>query len=71
MSKQTDIFTELCQDEAVCFIAGRYHVSSQEVIHCFLIQDGIIPASEDVCVNFCLEDNEVEILRGLMTKSHL
>lgn len=71
MSKQTDIFTKLYEDEAVCFIADRYHVSQQELIHGFLIQDGIIPVPEDVCTNFCLEDNEVEILRGLINKSQL
>lgn len=55
----------LYDDEAVCFIAERYHTTSQKVIRCFLAQDGIAPSPEEEYMTFRLENNEMEILRGL------
>ena len=42
-------------DEAVCFIAGRHHVTPQQLLRHFLRGESSIP----------LEANEVEILKGL------
>lgn len=55
----------LYDDEAVCFIADRYHTTSQKVIRCFLLQDGIVTEMEEEYMTFRLENNEMEILRGL------
>ncbi|WP_294477586.1 hypothetical protein [uncultured Bacteroides sp.] len=70
MNKRMDIPEALCDDEVVCFIADRYHTTPQKVILCFLAQDGIIPDLEKKLVTFHLEDNEMEILRGLTHDSH-
>lgn len=32
-----DIPAELYEDEVVCFIADRYHTTSQKVVQCFRI----------------------------------
>ena len=45
----------LCTDEAVCFIADRYHVTPQQLLRYFLYGETSIP----------LESNEMEILKGL------
>lgn len=57
----------LYRDEAVCFIAGRYHVLPCEVIRLFQGQNGISIRTEDKTekTEIRLEDNEIEILRGL------
>lgn len=65
MNQRMDIPAALYDDEAVCFIADRYHTTSQRVIRCFLVQDGIIPDPEEEYMTFRLENNELEILRGL------
>lgn len=70
MNKLMDIPTTLYDDEAICFIADRYHTTPQKVIQCFLVQDGIIPGSEETFTTFHLENNEMEILRGLTHSSH-
>ena len=56
---------ELYDDEAVRFIADRYHAAPREIVRCFFMQDGIMADSEEEPVTFRLEDNEMEILRGL------
>ena len=63
MKHYTDIPTELYEDDAVCFIASRYHVSTREIIRTFLVQSGIVHGEIS---DFHLEDNEIEILKGLM-----
>lgn len=57
----------LYRDEAVCFIAGRYHVLPCEVIRLFQEQTGIGIQTEAKTEKpeMRLEDNEIEILRGL------
>ena len=57
----------LYRDEAVCFIAGRYHVLPCEVIRLFQEQNGIGIRTEAKAEKpkMQLEDNEIEILRGL------
>lgn len=55
MKEKTELPEELCADEAVCFIADRHHVTPQQLLRHFLCGEAFIP----------LEDNEVEILKGL------
>ena len=55
MEQKTALPEELCADEAVCFIAYRHHVTPQQLLRHFLYGEASIP----------LEDNEVEILKGL------
>lgn len=67
MKRETNIPTELYEDDAVCFIASRYHVSTQETVRSFLVQSGIIPDTRNnETSDLHLEDNEIEILKGLM-----
>lgn len=70
MNKRIDIPAALYDDEVVCFIADRYHTTPQKVIQCFLVQDGVIPVSEVKKMTFHLENNEMEILRGLTHSSY-
>ena len=63
MKHDTDIPMELYGDDAVCFIASRYHVSTQEAVRGFLVQSGIAHGKTS---DFHLEDNEIEIMKGLM-----
>lgn len=70
MNKRIDIPAELYEDEAVCFIADCYHTTSENVVQCFFAQDGIVPESAGL-KTFCLENNEMEILRGLIYHCHL
>ena len=55
MIHRAELPEELCVDEAVCFIADRHHVTPQQLLRYFLYGEVSIP----------LEDNEVEILKGL------
>ena len=55
MKQETELPEELCADEAVCFIADRHHVTPQQLLRHFLCGD----------TSVALEDNEVEILKGL------
>lgn len=55
MKRETELPEELCADEAVCFIADRYNVTSRHLLHDFLVGETFLP----------LEPNEVEILKGL------
>ena len=55
MERETELPEELFADEAVCFIAGRHHVTPQQLLRHFLRGESSIP----------LEANEVEILKGL------
>ena len=55
MKQKTELPEELCADEAVCFIADRHHVTPQQLLRHFIYRESAI----------LLEDNEVEILKGL------
>ena len=55
MEQKTELPEELYADEAVCFIANRHHGTPQQLLRYFLYGEASIP----------LEDNEVEILKGL------
>lgn len=63
MKHDMGIPMELYEDDAVCFIASRYHVSPQEAVRGFLVQSGIV---HDEMSDFHLKDNEMEIMKGLM-----
>ncbi len=60
-----DIPAELYEDEVVRFFADRYHTSAENVVRCFLVQNGICPEQENEPITFRLEDNEMDIMRGL------
>ena len=71
MNKRTDVIpTTLYDDEAVCFIADRYHSTPQQVVRCFLEQDGAGAVPNGESGTFRLEENEMEILRGLTFGNH-
>ena len=55
MKRKTELPEELCADEAVCFIVDRHHVTPQQLLRHFIYRESAI----------LLEDNEVEILKGL------
>ncbi|MBP3519149.1 MAG: hypothetical protein J6K31_12280 [Parabacteroides sp.] len=67
MTDDMEFPEELYRDEVVCFIAGRYHVSPHEVIRLFQEQNNICIQTEAKAgePETRLEDNEIEILRGL------
>lgn len=70
MNKRIDIPSELYEDEVVCFLADRYHTTPRKVVQCFLAQTGCTPDEEITLSDFRLEDNEMEILRGLTRVHH-
>ncbi len=61
-----NIPTELYEDEVVGFLADRYHSTPQEIVQCFLAQDGRIEEAGRKVISFTLENNEMEIMRGLV-----
>ena len=65
MERQTNIPTELYEDEVVGFLADRYHSTPQEIVQCFLAQDGKMDEADRKPTSFALEENEMEIMRGL------
>lgn len=69
MNELIDIPTELYEDEVVCFFADRYHTSAENVVRNFLMQDRICPKQENAPITFRLEDNEMEIMRGLIYRN--
>lgn len=70
MNERIDIPAELYEDEVVRFFADRYHTSTENVVKCFLVQDGICPKQENEPITFRLEANEMEIMRGLTYGGH-
>ena len=70
MNELLDIPAELYEDEVVRFFADRYHTSAENVVRCFLVQDGICPEQGNEPMTFRLEDNEMEIMRGLTYGGH-
>ena len=57
MKQDMELPETLCTDEAVCFIADRYHVTPRQLLRAFLAGGTTLP----------LEPNEVEILKGLLS----
>ena len=70
MNEQIDIPAKLYEDEVVRYFADRYHTSTENVVRCFLVQDGICPEQENESITFRLEENEMEIMRGLIGEGH-
>ena len=70
MNERIDIPAELYEEEVVRFLADRYHTSTENVVRCFLVQDRICPKQENEPMTFRLEDNEMEIMRGLTYGGH-
>lgn len=70
MNERMDIPAELYEDEVVRFFAGRYHTSAEKVVRRFLVQEGICTEQKNEPTTFRLEDNEMEILRGLTFGGH-
>lgn len=66
MNERIDVPAELYEDEVVCFLADRYHTTPKEVVRCFLKQDGFVTEPGNSPAFFRLEDNEMEIMRGLI-----
>lgn len=65
MKEKTDYPRDLCEDEAVCFIAARHNVTPRQLLSC--LHAGL-PAAEATATEgplITLEPNEIEILRGL------
>ena len=52
MNERIDIPAELYEDEVVCFFADRYHTSTENVVRCFLVQDGIYPEQGNAPIDF-------------------
>lgn len=46
MDKAMDIPANLYEDEVVCFMADRYHTTTERVMQCFLVQEAEVPAPE-------------------------
>lgn len=69
MERLTDIPTELYEDEVVGFLADRYHSTPNEIVRRFLVQDGKMEETGRMLVSFTLEENEMEIMRGLVRNS--
>ena len=70
MNKQIDIPAALYDDEVICFIADRYHTTPEKVVQFFLAQDSLVSEPEEDPIAFRLENNEMEILRGLTHNSY-
>lgn len=69
MDKPIDIPANLYEDEVVCFMADRYRTTTERVMQCFLVQEAGTSAPEKENIPFRLTDNEMEILRGLLSRS--
>ena len=65
MENHKGIPVELYEDEVIGFLADRYHSTPDEIVQCFLVQDGRIEEADRKPASFTLEDNEMEIMRGL------
>lgn len=66
MISSMDIPAGLYEDDVVCYLAERYSVTTRDVVRRFLVQEaGDAAETEDVGPTFRLEDNEMEMLRGL------
>lgn len=63
---QDDILRGLRNDEIVSFLAGRYRTSADNIVMWFLVQDGLVDDLDAKNGLLRLEENEMEMLRGLM-----
>ncbi len=56
----------VCDDDVVRYMASRYSTTPAGIISRYMKQEGIITVCDkDECEQFCLEDNEMAILRDL------
>ncbi len=69
MDQTVVILAALYDDEAVCFLADRYHTSTRQLLNRYLYQAGMVPVGGEPPAAFRLEANEMEILRGLAEKA--
>lgn len=65
MKPLIDFPKELCADEAVCFIADRHHVTPQQLLQYFLVENYPSMSETPANARIPLEPNEIEILKGL------
>lgn len=57
---------ELCEQEAIRYVAHRYGTTPERVMVHYLVQDGIINSSEaSIDDGFDLTPNEIELFRDL------
>lgn len=68
MSRRIVIPEEIYQDEVVLFLADRYHTTPKKVMQHFLEQNS--HASEAEPAPFRLEENEMAILRDMLSGNH-
>lgn len=60
---------DLCNDEAVRFIARRYGTTPERVLARYLVQDGIMKESDEECSDhYSLAPNELALFRDLGVK---
>lgn len=68
MNRITAIPEEIYQDEIVLFLADRYHTTPRKVLGRFLEQNRHAPEAETE--PFRLEENEMAILRDMLSSNH-
>lgn len=68
MNRITAIPEEIYQDEIVLFLADRYHTTPRKVLGRFLEQNGCETEAETE--PFRLEENEMAILRDMLSGNH-
>lgn len=52
MNERIDVPAKLYEEEVVLFFADRYHTSAENVVRCFLVQDGIYPEQGNAPIDF-------------------
>ena len=66
MTTKIHIQQSILTDDIVTYIAGRYHVSTSEILRLFLSQEGIIKSTmPDNHPDITLESNEIAIFRSM------
>ena len=66
MNSKIIISETVCHDEAVGYLALRYSILPEEVIRCYMLQEGIINREpDDDTRKISFEDNEMAILRDM------
>ena len=70
MNEQIDIPADCMKMKSCASLQTVIIPLPKNVVRCFLVQDGICPEQENEPITFRLEDNEMEIMRGLIYGSH-
>lgn len=68
MNRRINIPEEIYHDEVVCFLADRYHTTPRKVLQRFIEQNDHVPEAETE--SFRLEENEMAILRDMVSGNH-